>query len=95
MSKFLYHSNFAIGRLESVIIPQTVLYNRRKNRNARTSDKLNIIMKKKSLKVQLREIAQAEMRNLKGGQSETISDSDTKLKTVTVTGKKKNISSLF
>ena len=52
-------------------------------------------MKKKSLKVQLREIAQAEMRNLKGGQSETISDSDTKLKTVTVTGKKKNISSLF
>lgn len=54
-------------------------------------------MKKKSLKVQLREIAQAEMQNMKGGSSDLATDSSSpeKLKTVTVTGKRKTISSLF
>lgn len=53
-------------------------------------------MKKKSLKLQLQEIAKSEMKSVKGGSTDQLSNNtDTKLRTVTVVGKKKNISSIF
>lgn len=44
-------------------------------------------MKTKSLKVKMQEIAKGEMQTTKGGVD---SDSEKKLKTVVITGKKKN-----